>query len=55
MTARPFALEIQMDGAWVRCVENGREYRAASRSEAESEARFSLEEGEAWRVVEVLA
>ena len=57
--ARQFAIEIVTgsimhgNAAWVRCEEDGTEYRADTREDAECEARFSLDEGTEWRVVEV--
>ena len=57
--AHQFAIEIVTgsithgNAAWVRCESDGEEYRAWSRAEAECEARFSLDKGTEWRVVEV--
>lgn len=57
--APQFAIEIVTgsiahgNAAWVRCEEDGEEFRAWSRAEAEAMARFSLDEGTEWRVVEV--
>jgi hypothetical protein len=50
-----YAIEIAQNGAWRRCVTDGKEYRAESRLEAAAEARFSLDDDAQWRIVEVPA
>ena len=55
-TTQQWAIEVQIapDQPWKRAIYNHEEYRANSREEAETEARFSLDEGAKWRVVPVV-
>lgn len=55
VNAMLFALEVDVDGLWVAAEVDGRVAVFASEEDAAIEARWSLDEGTAWRVVPFLS
>lgn len=55
VSAMLYALEVDVDGIWGAAEVDGRTAVFASKEDAEIEARWSLDEGTAWRVVPFLS
>lgn len=53
MSPAAFVLDVLVDGAWLRACCDGVQVTFATRSEAETEARWSFDDSAEWRVVEI--